>query len=191
MRRLPLILVLAAVLCASLFVATARAESTAAFLDAEVLGPHDSRISGEMLVDNWRWYGFDVLPQLVILGAETSLGDPRLGGQLVWENNFGSLRYHGANSRWGELADGRAWIAGKDWYSFPSPEIGMMAFGRYLKVGVDGFYRRALGDTPYDWEAFASVYYGRGVPGLDRYIRNLRALESRFREKAAEAGFVW
>ncbi|MCZ7663692.1 MAG: hypothetical protein M5U22_12525 [Thermoleophilia bacterium] len=101
MRRLPLILVLAAVLCASLFVATARAESTAAFLDAEVLGPHDSRISGEMLVDNWRWYGFDVLPQLVILGAETSLGDPRLGGQLVWENNFGSLRYHGANSRWG------------------------------------------------------------------------------------------
>lgn len=191
MNRL-LVLFVPVFLLAGIFsAAPAHAASTAAFLDAEILGPHDSRISGDMLVNNWRWYGVDVLPQLVILGAETSLGDPSLGGRLVYENNFGSLRYHGSDTKWGVLSNGRAWIAGKDWYSFPTPEIGMMAFGRYLKAGANGFYLTVLSGPPHDWEAFAAVYYGRSVPGYGRYVRNLRVLEHRFRERAAAAGFAW
>lgn len=169
----------------------AAAASTAEFLDADILGPHDSPITGEMVVNNWRWYGIDVLPQLVIMAAETSLGDPRLGGSLVQSNNFGCMRYHGSDTKWGELSDGRVWVAGKDWYSFPSPQLGMMGFGRYLKVGLDGFYLRVLDGPSYDWPAFAARYYGRNVAGYDRYVRNLYALESRFRADAAQAGFVW
>ena len=63
--------------------------------------------------------------------------------------------------------------------------------GRYLKAGAAGFYLTALDGPPFDWEAFAAVYYGRSAPGYDRYVRNLRVLENRFREKAAAAGFAW
>lgn len=182
-----------ALVIAALFVGvgSATAASTADFVDSEFLEPHSSPINGEMVVNNWRWYGIDVLPQLVIMAAETSLGDPRLGGDLVQSNNFGCMRYHGADTKWGALSDGRVWVAGKDWYSFPTPQLGMMGFGRYLKVGLDGFYLRVLDGPSYDWSAFAARYYGRNVAGYDRYVRNLYALESRFRSKAAAAGFVW
>jgi hypothetical protein len=144
-----------------------------------------------MVVNGWRWYGIDVLPQLVILAAETSLGHPRLGGQLVGENNFGCMRYHGADTRWGELSEGRVWVAGKDWYRFPSPEVGMMAFGRYLKVGQDGYYMQVLSGPPYDWHGFASMYYGRNAPGYQAYVARLQGFEAGYRARAAAAGFVW
>lgn len=171
--------------------APAFASTTSDFLDAEFFGPHNSPITGEMVENNAEWYGIDVLPQLVILAAETSLGDPRLGGRLVGFNNFGCMRYHGADTKWGQLADGRAWVAGKDWYSFPSPELGMMGFGRYLKVGADGYYLPLLSQPPYDWRAFAARYYGRNVPGYERYVRTLYAFERRFRAKAAAVGIDW
>ena len=50
------------------------------------------------------------------------------------------MRYHGSDTSWGLLSDGRIWVAGRDWYSFPSPEVGMAAWGRYLKSAVNGFY---------------------------------------------------
>jgi len=194
LRKASTLFVLAALfmaLFAGLAVSHASAASTAAFLDRDILGPHHSRVTGDMIVDNWHWYGIDVLPQLVIVGAETSLADPRLGGELVSANNFGCLRYHGADTRWGQLAAGKVWVSGKDWYSFSSPEIGMMALGRYLKVGRDGLYRQLLDAPPYDWEAFAAAYYGSNVPGFAAYVRNLRRLERSFRGRAAAAGFGW
>ncbi len=177
-------------LSAGLATSHAAAASTAAFLDRDILGPHNSRVTGDMIVDNWHWYGIDVLPQLVIIGTETSLGDPNLGGELVSANNFGCLRYHGVDTRWGELAAGKVWVSGKDWYSFSTPEIGMMALGRYLKVGR-GLYGQLLDAPPYDWEAFAAAYYGSNVPGFAAYVRNLRSLERSFRGRAAAAGFGW
>lgn len=171
--------------------APATAVDPAEFLDSQIFGPHGSPITGEMVVNNSEWYGIDILPQLVILAAETSLGDPRLGGSLVESNNFACMRYHGADTKWGQLSDGRTWVAGRDWYSFESPGLGMMAFGRYLKVGLDGFYLRALAGPPYDWPAFAARYYGRNVAGYDRYVRNLYNFERIFRAKAARAGIDW
>src|SRR5660398_221511 len=135
LQRMIVAVLMAVALCVFI-AAPAHAQSTADFLDEDILGPHDSRIPGDMVVNSWRWYGIDVLPQLVIMAAETSLGDPNLGGTLVYKNNFGCMRYHGPDTKWGVLSTGRAWVAGKDWYAFPSPEVGVMALGRYLKVGV-------------------------------------------------------
>jgi hypothetical protein len=130
MKRVVTILVLALVLCV-LLATPVLAKSTAQFLRTEILEPRGSVISGTMLVNNWKWYGIDVLPQLVILTAETSLGSPEHGGALVEANNFGCMRYSGTASKWGTLSDGAVEVAGLDWFHFPSPTIGMMAWGRY------------------------------------------------------------
>ena len=184
------ILLLAVVICV-LLVAPAWATSTAQFLKTEFLEPRDSVITGTMLVNNWKWYGIDVLPQLVILTAETSLGSPEHGGALVQANNFGCMRYSGTSSKWSSLADGKVSVAGFDWFHFPSPTVGMMAWGRYLKVGHDGYYLQALGEQPYDWEAFARLYYGEGVDGFSDYVATLQGYEQKYRAQAAAHGFFW
>ena len=163
-------------------------QALAAFMDTYLFRPHSSPVTGAMVLQNARWYGIPPLPQLVIMAAETSLGDPRLGGAVARSNNFGCLRYHGSDTPWGQLSDGRTWVAGRDWYSFPSPAVGMAAFGRYLKSAMDGQYVLLLSAQRPLWEEFAAVYYGRGVSGFGSYVDRLRALESRLREMAAEQG---
>lgn len=158
------------------------------FMTTYLFQPHNSPITGEMVLHNVDWYGIPALPQLVIMAAETSLGDPALGGSLARHFNFGCMRYHGASTAWGVLANARIWVAGKDWYSFPDAATGMAAFGRYLKVGVNGFYVPILNQPHPDWEAFAAVYYGRGVSGFSAYVSRLRAIESKFRSMAADQG---
>ena len=184
------ILVLAVVICV-LLVAPVWAESTAKFLKSDFLEPRNSVITGTMLVNNWKWYGIDVLPQLVILTAETSLGSPDHGGALVQANNFGCMRYSSTESKWSVLSDGKVSVAGYDWFSFPTPTAGMMAWGRYLKVGHNGYYLDALGQQPYDWEAFARLYFGEDVDGFSEYVDTLRGYEEEYRALAAEHGFSW
>jgi hypothetical protein len=79
-------------------------------------------------------------------------------------------------------------VAGKDWYLFPTPAIGMAAWGRYLKSAMDGLYLPLLCAERPLWEEFAAVYYGRGVSGFASYVNRLRSIESRFREMASERG---
>ncbi len=160
----------------------------AAFMDAYLFAPRNSPITGEMVVQNARWYGIPVLPQLVIMAAETSLGDPKLGGTLARNYNFGCMRYHGSDTAWGLLSSGKIWVAGKDWYAFPSPQVGMAAFGRYLKTAVDGFYMPILTAADPDWDRFAGVYYGRNVSGFSSYVGRLHTLENKFRSMAAAQG---
>lgn len=167
---------------------TAEELALAAFMDSYLFAPHRSPITGEMVLQNADWYGIPPLSQLVIMAAETSLGDPSLGGTLARRNNFGCLRYHGANTPWGLLSSGRIWVAGKDWYSFPSASIGMAAWGRYLKSAMDGFYLPILKTDKPNWERFAAVYYGRGVSGFTAYVNRLHAIENRFRRMAADHG---
>ncbi|MFH0915012.1 MAG: S-layer homology domain-containing protein [bacterium] len=159
-----------------------------AFMDAYLFQPHNSPVTGEMVLQNAEWYGVPPLSQLVIMAAETSLGDPKLGGALARRNNFGCMRYHGAGTPWGLLSDGRVWVAGKDWYSFATPALGMAAWGRYLKSAMDGFYLPILGSAQPDWDRFAAVYYGRRVSGFNSYVNRLQAIETRFRTMAAEQG---
>ena len=167
---------------------TPEEQALATFMDTYLFRPHSSPVTGAMVLQNAHWYGIPPLPQLVIMAAETSLGDPRLGAAVAQSNNFGCLRYHGSDTPWGQLADGRIWVAGRDWYSFPSPAVGMAAFGRYLKSAMDGLYVPLLSAERPLWEEFAAVYYGRGVSGFESYVDRLRALESRLRDRAAEHG---
>ena len=167
---------------------TPEEQTLAAFMDLYLFGPHNSPVTGKMVLQNADWYGIPPLSQLVIMAAETSLGDPQLGGALARRYNFGCMRYHGPDTSWGLLSDGKIWVAGRDWYSFPSPDVGMAAWGRYLKSAVDGFYVPILNAPNPDWERFAAVYYGRGVSGFGSYVRRLNAIENRFRVMAAEHG---
>ena len=158
------------------------------FMDRYLFQPRNSPVTGAMVLQNADWYGIPPLSQLVIMSAETSLGDPQLGGTLARRNNFGCMRYHGADTAWGLLSNGRIWVAGKDWYSFATPQLGMAAWGRYLKLGVNGFYLPVLAAADPDWERFAAVYYGRGVSGFTSYVNRLNTIENRFRAMAAEQG---
>ena len=169
---------------------TPQEQALAAFMDDRLFEPHHSPITGTMVLQTATRYGIPPLAQLVILAAETSLGDPKLGGSLARNNNFGCLRYHGADTPWGLLSDGRVWVAGKDWYSFATPEAGMAAFGRYLKAAKNGFYLTVLGEAKPDWERFAATYYGRDVSGYAAYVGRLRLLERSFRAQAAEEGVI-
>jgi hypothetical protein len=163
-------------------------EALAAFMDTYLFEPHHSPITGAMVMQNQHWYGIPALSQLVVMAAETSLGDPTLGGALARNHNFGCLRYHGVGTSWGLLSSGRIWVAGKDWYAFPDAATGMSAFGRYLKTGANGFYLPIMTAADPDWEKFAAVYYGRGVSGFSSYVSRLKAIQNRFREMAAEHG---
>lgn len=173
--------------------------STAEFIDKEILAPHNipphsTNLTGELFVMAWRTYDIPVLAFLVITGAETSLGDLKQGGLLAEKNNFGCLRNMGKDTKWGELSDGIVWIRGKDWYTFPNPDQGMKALGRYLKIGPSfrpRFYHELLNRFPIDWRSFANVYYGENVNGLEEYIANLKQLDNKFKTKAAQFGFVW
>lgn len=169
---------------------TANRTALAAFMDKYLFQPRNSPITGEMVLQNTEWYGIPPIVQLVIMTAETALGDPKWGGELARHNNFGCLRYHGADTAWGELSDGKIWVAGVDWYSFPTPQIGMVAFGRYLKAYDRGFYLKFLTATPPDWRSFAERYYGQNVSGFENYVVKLKEYEDKYRAMAAERGLT-
>jgi hypothetical protein len=164
-----------------------------AMIDAEILGPHSSDITGEMVQNLWRWYGIPTNITLAIIGAETSMGDPALGGELVAAHNYGCMRYGVGGVRVAELASGYASVRGVDWWSFPTMEAGMMALGRYLKLGPmsdPGYYRQCFKRA--DWaERFAAVYYGREVPGFSKYVAELRSIYARVTAIARAHGLAW
>ena len=166
---------------------TADAVTVSQFMDSQLFKPHKSPITGAMVVNNSKWYGIDVLAQLVVLAAETSFGDPKLGGELARQNNFGCLRYGSAPTKWGALADGKVTVGGKTWYTFPTAQVGMAAFGRFLKIGQGGVLKKALDQSPYDWAAFGKAYYGQ-CAGLDDYVARLQRLEATLRAKAEAFG---
>lgn len=169
-------------------------ETPAEMIDAEWLRPHNSEITGEMVQDCWRWYGVAPHIMLSIIGAETSMGDPALGGRLISDghHNYGCLRF-GIHPKCDQLAVGSVTIAGRDWYSFPSMQNGMMALGRYLKVGPasnPGYYMRCFAANTNWYRSFARVYYGN-VSGLEAYIANLKAIDSKLISTARANGWLW
>jgi hypothetical protein len=159
------------------------------FIQKTFLTPHNSRIDADMVLKMRDWYGIEPLWTLTILGAETSLADPKLGGRLVGANNFGCMRSGSASTKWGSLACGTITVAGKKWWVFPDPWTGMVAWGRLIKVGQDGFYLKKLQES--DWRGFCEVYYGKGVPGFEKYLANVLKINASFKSKAFAAGFDW
>jgi hypothetical protein len=194
-RALLILLLLATVLLGGFFVAPAQAQTYVAtrdFIQAEILAPHDSVMTGEMVMAIERWYGVPAHITIAIWGAESSLGDPDLGGRLVSVYNVGCIRAFSGwqDTKWGCLARGTIQVAGKTWLAFSDAWAGAMAWGRYMKVGVNGYYRAYFDSSAWTYP-IARVYYGEGVPGFGDYLANLRAIDNKYIRLAARYGFGW
>lgn len=170
---------------------------TGAAIDSLFLKPHHSEITGQMLLNAQRYYGVPARAMLTVMGAETSMGDPHLGGAgMVGAHNYGCMRAYGlwSKTKWGELASGTIWLSGRNWLAFPSPVIGVNAMGRLMKVGPThkpGEYKACLISVPPDWERFARTWYGADVAGCVQYIANLNVIYKRLGVKAEGAGYSW
>lgn len=135
-------------------------------------------------------FGIPPVLTLTILGAETSLGDPILGGDLIrsGSHNYGCLKYMGETTRWGVFSDGEINVRGVDWYTFPTPAVGVRAWAIYMKFGPasdPGYYLHAYPD----WRKLAKVYYGEGVPGYEDYVTHLEQLANKFSTQIKAAGY--
>jgi hypothetical protein len=164
-------------------------EPLADFIDREFLRPHDTDITGAMVV-GLKEQGIPVALTLTILGAETSLGDPELGGELIsgGHYNFGCLKYSPTPSPWGALATGKVKVRGVDWFSFPDAATGMKAWGLYISQGPTwnpGYYLK----TYPNWPDLVSVYYGSDVKDFHVYLRHVEQLYAKFSGGLKAAGF--
>lgn len=114
-----------------------------------------------------------------------------MGGPLTAEgNNFGCVKWRQRteeNATWYDLSNGQMERRGVLWFTFPTPEIGMEAWGRYLSTLQNGHVKGLLNEEK--WAGFAAIYYGAFVPGLAGYVNNLKLLADRFRLRAREGGF--
>ncbi len=132
--------------------------------------------------------GIPVVMTLTILGAETSLGDPALGGPIVKAYNWGCLKAGSTDTPWGALSNGTVEIRGVKWFRFPSPEVGMRAWGLYIAHGPTwnpGYYLKSYPN----WEDIAAVYYGSGVQDYSVYLRHLEQLAAKFSGKLKAGGY--
>lgn len=132
-------------------------------------------------------HGIKPLWALVILGAETSLGDPVMGGELAQRSNFGCIRAS-TKGPWADTADGTVSVRGIDWWTWPDAFFGIHAWGSYLSSRFNGEYLRLLAAD--DWEGFASLYYGKTVDDCAAYAASLRERADGIRKRASLAGYV-
>jgi len=132
-----------------------------------------------------------VLGQLVVLAAESSLGDPVLGGVVVRVGfNVGSIRWRprsDSNYRWWDLSTGVPMDGerpGKQWVAFPSADVGVDAWGLFL---VTGNYVGELNAR--SWRSFAERYYSAAVPGFEQYVLDLERFAVLFAARLVGGGF--
>ena len=157
------------------------------FLEANWLRPHNSAITGEMIIRLRDEYKIPILATLVILGKETSLGDPVMGGELARKNNFGCIK---ATTRgpWEETANGTTVIRGTQWWTWPDARTGMDAWGWYLSTRFDGAYLKWIAEG--DWQAFCERYHGL-VAGIEAHTIDVLHRVANIRARAAREGFEW
>ena len=148
------------------------AERAETFIDRTFLQPHKSVITGEMVMALREWYGITPLWTLSILGAETSMADPQLGGALVGFNNFGCMKAGDPTTAWGKLANGTTVINGMTWWTFPDVWTGMVAWGRLIKLEYLDLLKAG------GVSAAAPKYYGINVTGYTEYVANLKHIEA-------------
>jgi hypothetical protein len=169
----------------------AQAETEAQTIDRLFLEPHNSEITGEMVMSLAEWYEIEPLWTLTVLGLETSLGDPVKGGRLVGVHNYGCMKAGRTDTKWGSLSNGTITVGGKRWFTFKDAWTGMIAWGRLIKRGptsLPGAYLRQLRTG--DWDRFCSLYYGN-VAGVAEYTARCWEMHRRFRERARAAGLDW
>lgn len=159
------------------------------FIETNWLRPHRSAITGEMIVRLYETYKIPILATLVILGAETSLGDRTgQGGPLAELNNFGCIKAS-ATGPWDKTANGIATVRDTAWWTWGDAATGMDAWGQYLSTRHDGLYMKCIAAG--DYRGLAAVYYGEDVAGYEAYVSGILERVKHIRAKAADAGMVW
>ncbi len=133
-------------------------------------------------------YNVPILATLVILGAETSLGDPKLGGTLAKRHNPGCIKAS-AKGPWQYTADGTVVVRNQEWWTWPDALMGMDAWGQYISERFDGRYLELIAED--DWRGLASIYYGKTVYGFENYADDLEWRVKNVRAKALQAGYEW
>jgi hypothetical protein len=145
-----------------------------------------------MVLRNLELYGVPIVGQLCVLGNESSLGDPILGGPITAVAcNYGNIRYRDRtpeNAVWHDYSTGKMTGVGEGvWFTFPSPAIGMRAWGCFLKQSAGGAYIPLLRQKRY--REFATTYYG-DKPGLDQYVADLEEKDARYTARLRDGGYA-
>jgi hypothetical protein len=173
-----------------------RLETEAAMINRLWLKPHNSSITGDMLVGPnglRKVYGLEPLWVLAVTGAETSMGDPAQGGATARAYNFGNIRSNtDRTSKWAALATGVITTSTGTWWAYPNAWAGITAIGRLLKAGPTsrpGYYLERL--RAGDWDGFYSTFHGADVPGYAANLANLKLIAATLRKKASAAGWKW
>ena len=132
---------------------------------------------------------FDIAGYLTVAWCESSLGTT--GGSARY-NNPGNIKWGG----WRKPGDPKVWYLWMNgyWYCRGQGTYGTyssMKWGQQANIRLlyDVGYNEMLSE--HNWIGFANHYFGRGVPGKNSYIRNLRAAHSIVVNAAAEYGLNW
>lgn len=121
---------------------------------------------------------FDAAGFLAVAWAESSLGKG-----CDYKNNPGSIKGGPPGALWADLSLGRS-PAGYNIY--PDLRAGTRAMIHLL---MERGYNQVL--ASHDFRRFANRYYGRHVPGLEGYLRNLCSAHARIVSDAARYGADW
>ena len=189
MRRRLILLLIGAALIGGLFVGQASAEP---LYSQEVTGPSLDELAVKgILADHGSplpWWticafkdthpAFDIAGYLAVMWAESSLGKT-----CDYKNNPGSIKGGSVGTVWRDLRIG---VSPAGYNVYRSIYDGQRAAIRLI---YDCGYNAMLAAE--DWWGFANRYYGAGVPGISRYVANLKAAHDIIVQEAAEWGVVW
>lgn len=118
---------------------------------------------------------FDVPGFLAVAWAESSLGKGAPG-----HKNVGSIKGGPVGSLWRDL---RVGVTRSGYNVYPDMRAGTRAL---IYLLMERGYMAQL--AAHDFWGFANRYYGRNVPGITRYVANLRAAHGIIVREAAEYG---
>ena len=121
---------------------------------------------------------FDIASYLAVMWAESSLGKT-----CDYKHNPGSIKGGPVGTVWRDLRIG---VSPAGYNVYRSIYDGQRAAIRLI---YDTGYNAQL--AAHDWWGFANRYFGRNVPGISRYVANLRAAHGIIVRKAAAHGAVW
>jgi hypothetical protein len=189
MRRRLILLLIGAALIGGLFVGQASAEP---LYSQEVTGPSLDELAVKgILADHGSplpWWticafkdthpAFDIAGYLAVMWAESSLGKT-----CDYKNNPGSIKGGSVGTVWRDLRIG---VSPAGYNVYRSIYDGQRAAIRLI---YDCGYNADLAAE--DWWGFANRYYGRGVPGISRYVANLEAAHTMIVKEAREYGTLW
>jgi hypothetical protein len=141
-----------------------------------ILAKHKSPLPAETIVAFAESHPeFDIAGYLAVMWAESSLGKG-----CDYKCNPGSIRGGKVGSLW---RDARIGVSRAGYNVYPDIYTGQRAAIRLL--WERGYNELLAADN---WWGFANRYYGRGVPGIGRYVANLRAAHSIIVREAAQWG---